>query len=173
MFKRMAPIGVALALVAALGGTAHATHPHFIAGQTGATLSGSSLVVSFKEAGLGDNALVEIEASATATANWFCVNRGSAHPQAANKRTSVSQVSQSGLFPSDKNGNVVGQLTVSAPDIPASFSCPNGQRLELGSLTYSDVAVTDQTNSVRFAIAGTFSTGCLITGVRFNKVSCL
>lgn len=146
--------------------------PHFIGNLTNATLSGDSLVVNFKEAGLSSGAVETITATATATANWFCVNNGSANPQASNKRTSESTVSASGTFTADKNGNVIGSLTVGSPSAPSDFSCPPGQTAELGSVTYSNVSITDDTSGASLAIRGTFSTGCLLSGVRFTRVSC-
>jgi hypothetical protein len=146
-------------------------NPHFIGNLTKGTLSGADLVVNFKEAGLSSGAVETITVTATVTENWFCVNRGSAHPQASNKRTSVSTVSVSDTFTADKNGNVIGSLTIAAPSAPSDFSCPSGQTLELGSITYSDVTITDETSGATFTI-GTVSSGCLLTGVRFNKVSC-
>jgi hypothetical protein len=144
--------------------------PHFIKNQTTATLSGTSLVVSFKEAGLPSGAVETITVTATATENWFCVNNGSANPQASNKRTSTSAVSVSGTFTADINGNVTGTLTATAPAAPSDFTCPGGQTLELGSITYSGITITDSTSGATLSL-GTVSSGCLLD-VRFNKVSC-
>lgn len=146
-------------------------NPHFIKNATSASLSGSSLVVSFKEAGLPSGAVETVQVTATATENWFCVNNGSGNPQASNKRTSVSTASASGQFTADINGNITGSLTVTAPAAPAGFSCPSGQTLELGSITYSSITITDLTSGATLSL-GTVSSGCLLSGVRFNKVSC-
>jgi hypothetical protein len=40
-----------------------------------------------KEAGLGDNQLVDYVASADASATYACINGGGKHPQAQNKET--------------------------------------------------------------------------------------
>ena len=142
---------------------AQADSPHFV--RASAELSGTNLVVSFKEAGLGTNQRTTYVASADATATYVCVNRGGANPSAANKTSVTEPVTATGTFPSGKNGQVTASLTIRAPGA-GSFSCPPGQSLELAQVTYSNVAITDTTNNVRQSIPGTFATGCLLPNVR-------
>jgi hypothetical protein len=59
---------------------------------------------------------------------------------------------------------VTASHTVSPP--PSDISCPPGQSLELASVTYTNVVLTDTTNNVVQPIAGTFSSGCLLPNVR-------
>jgi hypothetical protein len=151
-------MALALAAVPAL-----AQNEHFV--RASAALSGTNLVVSFKEAGLGDNVTITETASATATATYVCVNRGGANPSAANKTTITAPVSASGSFESGKNGTITGTLTLTPPG-PGSFTCPSGQSRELASVTYTNVAITDTTNGVTEPITGTFTTGCLLPNVR-------
>jgi hypothetical protein len=149
---------MAIAVPAAL-----ADSPHFISAS--AKLSGANLVVSFKEAGLGTNQLINYTASADGTAVYVCVNNGGGNPSAKNKTTVNGPVSASGTFSSGKNGNVVASLTLNPPSA-GGFSCPSGQDLELASASYTNVAITDNTNGVIEPIPGTFSTGCLLPHVR-------
>ena len=142
---------------------AFAASPHFISAS--AHLSGANLIVSFKEAGLGTNQLINYTASADATAVYVCVNRGGANPSAQNKATVSGPVSASGTFSSGKNGNVTASLTLNPPSA-GGFSCPSGQSLEVASVSYTNVAITDTTNGVTEPISGTFSTGCLLPDVR-------
>jgi hypothetical protein len=151
-------MALAIAAVPAL-----AQNEHFV--RASAALSGTNLVVSFKEAGLGDNVTITETASATATATYVCVNRGGANPSAANKTTITAPVSASGSFESGKNGTITGTLTLTPPG-PGSFTCPSGQSRELASVTYTNVAITDTTNGVTEPITGTFTTGCLLPNVR-------
>jgi hypothetical protein len=152
-----------LLFLVALATPANADNPHFV--QASAKLSGTNLVVSFKEAGLGTNQLINYVATATATATYVCVNRGGSNPSAGNKTTFTEPVSKTGSFSSGKNGQVTASLTI-APPGPGSFSCPPGQSLELAQVTYTSVAITDTTNNVTESIPGTFSTGCLLPNVR-------
>ena len=142
-------------MLALMAGAASAQNPHFI--KTDASFTGTSpnLAVSFKESGLGDNLLVNISVSAQASAVYACINGGGNHPQAANKATVSGAVQASGTF-SVKNGTTSGTLTLTPPG-PGSFSCPNGQKLVLASVTYSDVLLTDTTNGVNESIAGSFT----------------
>ena len=167
-FHRLAGrLGVAavttLLLMAVAIPAAFADSPHFISAS--AKLSGINLIVSFKEAGLGTNQLITYVASADATAVYVCVNNGGANPSAKNKTTVSGPVSATGTFSSGKNGNVVASLTLNPPSA-GSFSCPSGQDLEVASVSYTNVAITDTTNGVTESIPGTFSTGCLLPNVR-------
>lgn len=149
---------MAIAVPAAL-----ADSPHFISAS--AKLSGANLVVSFKEAGLGNNQLINYVASADATAVYVCVNNGGGNPSAKNKTTVNGPVSASGTFSSGKNGSISQSLTLTPPSA-GSFSCPSGQDLEMASVSYTNVAITDTTNNVSKPIPGTFSSGCLLPHVR-------
>lgn len=150
------PLAVCLAFV----GPAHAANgnAHFIKSATGASLSGSSLVVNFKEAGLASGAVETIQTTASATTTYECVNNGGHNPSASNKTTTVSQLSQTGTFTADKNGNLVGSQTLSPPSAAdLGFTCPSGQTVTFVGVSYSDVMITDLTSGASFAIPGTFS----------------
>ncbi|HEX6360843.1 hypothetical protein [Actinophytocola sp.] len=152
-----------LLLLVAFALPANAQSPHFL--RASASLSGTELTVSFKEAGLGNNAQIDYVASADATATYVCVNRGGSNPSAANKTTVTAPVSETGTFTSGKNGSITASLTISPPG-PGSFTCPSGQSRQLASASYTNVAITDTTNNVTEPIAGTFTTGCLLPNVR-------
>ena len=150
-------MAVALAAVPAL-----ADNPHFIRA-SGSLNNNGSLTVSFKEAGLGTNQNIDYALTADATATYVCVNRGGANPSAQNKTTVAGPVISTGTFNSGKNGQVTASLTVSPP--PSDISCPPGQSLELASVSYENVTLTDTTNNVSIAV-GDFSSGCLLPRVR-------
>jgi hypothetical protein len=139
-----------------------ADSPHFIRA-SGALNNDGSLTVSFKEAGLGTNQNIDYALTADATATYVCVNRGGANPSAQNKTTVSGPVTATGTFNSGKNGQVTAALTVSPP--PSDISCPPGQSLELASVSYTNVVLTDTTNNVSIAL-GDFSSGCLLPNVR-------
>ncbi len=147
----------ALAVPAAL-----AVSPHFISASATLNADGT-LTAKFKEAGLGTNQNINYVLSADGTATYVCVNRGGANPSAQNKTTVHGPVSASGTFNSGKNGNVNGSLTVSPP--PSDISCPKGQSLELASVSYTNVTLTDTTNNISVSL-GNFSSGCLLPDVR-------
>jgi hypothetical protein len=141
---------VALAAVPAL-----AASPHF-AGKTSSSVDSSgALVVNFKEAGLGNNQLVDYNLSiAKAEATWACINKGGKHPQAANKETFSESLNIPFSLSSDRNGNISGPVTVSpgTPLPPADFSCPSGQRLVLAGVSYTGITLTDLTNNLSASI---------------------
>jgi hypothetical protein len=129
----------ALAAAAVLVPLAWAGSPHFVDSTVNAARAGDSLVVSGKEAGLGDEAQVHIVLTATAA----CINPGGNQPQAANKET----FSTGGDFPV-QNGKADFSLTLTATFQP-SCSPPM-------SVQWTDVTVTDTTNSVTASFAGPF-----------------
>ena len=85
------------------------------------------------------------------------------NPSAQNKTTVNGPVSATGSFSSGKNGNVTASLTVSPP--PSDITCPKGQNLEVASVGYANVTLTDTTNGVSVSL-GDFSSGCLLPNVR-------
>jgi hypothetical protein len=156
---------LALAFGLAVGSVnALAASPHFISAAGSIDQATGVLTCSWKEAGLGNNQLIDYRCSASATATYVCVNRGGANPSAANKTTITAPVSQTGTFSSGKNGQITASLLVQPPG-SGSFSCPSGQSLELAQVSYSGVLLEDLTNGVSESL-GSFSTGCLLPDVR-------
>jgi len=84
--------------------SASAGSPHFV-GKISVKSSGSSLTVSGKEAGLGNETQVHI----VVTADAQCVNRGGNHPKAGNKESFAAD----GEFPV-QNGKATFSLTLNA-----------------------------------------------------------
>lgn len=134
--------------------TAGAAAPKFHSA-TGTVTGSGALTVSFDERGLG-NENVDYVLTADATAVFACINGGGNHPQAANKETINSEVSANGTF-QVKNGRVRASLTAGPPSA-GSFSCPNGQRLVLASVTYTNIVLTDTTNGVSTSVPDTSRT---------------
>lgn len=161
----MRPFRTTLAAIAAVAlvalfavPSAFAGNAHFIKHATNASLSGSDLVCNFKEAGLESGSVETITCSATATTTYECVNGGGHNPSASNKTTTTTDVSASGDFTANKNGNVVGSLTLS-PTTAAQlgFSCPPGQTTTFVGVTYEKVSISDATSGATQSIPGTFS----------------
>jgi hypothetical protein len=148
---RMIVALVALLIFGLTAQAAVAASPHFL--KASAARSGNNLVVSFKEAGLGDNENIDYVASATATRVDSCVNGGGQVPSDPKKTTTQAPVSTGGTF-SVKNGSVTASLTITPP--ATTLSCPPGQRATLISLTYTNVSITDTTNGISRDIPGTF-----------------
>jgi hypothetical protein len=129
---------VALTLLAALALSvlsavvAFAGHPHFV-GEPVVTVAGSTVTVTGKEAGLGNEAQIHV----TLTADAECVNRGGHNPSAANKTT----VSAAGDFPV-QNGKAEFSLSATAAFQP-NCSPPM-------SAVFSNVVVEDAANGLRF-----------------------
>jgi hypothetical protein len=152
-------MALALAAVPAL-----AQNEHFIRAGGSVNNTTGALTVSFKEAGLGTNQLINYELTADATATYVCVNRGGGNPSAQNKTTVAGPVTATGTFNSGKNGQVTASLTASPPG-PGSFSCPSGQSRQLAQVSYTDIVLTDLTNNVAITVADVNS-GCLLPNVR-------
>src|SRR5919204_1764006 len=149
LFFAAALTTAAIAVPAAL-----ADNPHFLSAKASVDGSGN-LLCTFKEAGLGTTvSTTNITCSANATAVYACLNGGGNHPQAANKETVSGPVSGGGAFPV-RNGQTTGSITV-APPGPGDFSCPNGQRLVLASVSYTNVTLTGEGGDTA-SVPGTFS----------------
>jgi hypothetical protein len=139
-----------------LRAAAQSGNAHFIKSGTSATRSGDLLNITFKEAGLASGSVETIVVSGTGTATFQCINGGGNNPSAANKTTVSSQVTNSGTFTANQSGNVTGSLSLSPPG-PGGFTCPPGQTLS-GPLnvSYTNVAINDQTSGASFSFTGTF-----------------
>lgn len=144
--------------LATSGAMAASGSPHFIKNATSASLSGANLVCKFKEAGLASGSVETVACSATQSITYECVNGGGKNPSASNKKTFATTVSKSGTFTADKNGNIVGSLTL-APASAASlgFACPPGQTVTLVSVSYTNASVTDQTSGASASLGGPFT----------------
>ncbi len=124
---------IVVVLSVTTAGPAFAGSPHFVSNTLSATVSadGTTLTVSGKEAGLGDEAQVHIVVTATAE----CINGGGNHPKAVNKASFAAE----GDFPV-QNGKANFSLSLTATFQPAC-SPPMTVR-------WSDVTVEDTTNGV-------------------------
>jgi hypothetical protein len=162
MKRRIAVVALVFMAFALVAQQALAVSPHFIRA-SGSLNNDGSLTVSFKEAGLGTNQNINYLLTADATATYVCVNRGGANPSAQNKTTVAGPVSATGTFNSGKNGQVTASLTAQPP--PSDISCPPGQRLELASVSYTNITLTDTTNGVMISVPDVNS-GCLLPNVR-------
>jgi hypothetical protein len=129
--RRLTFVVVALSAAAIAVPVAWAGSPHFVSNTVTATRTDDSLIVSGKEAGLGDEAQVHIVVTATAE----CINGGGKHPKAVNKES----VSAAGDFPV-QNGKAEFSLTLTATFQPAC-SPPMTVR-------FTNVTVTDETNGI-------------------------
>jgi hypothetical protein len=156
--KKVIALGAVLGVLVAIAPTAFAGNAHFIKSATSASLSGSSLVCTFKEAGLQSGSTETVTCSATATTTYECVNNGGKNPSASNKTTRQTAASGSGEFTADRNGNISGSVTISPPSAAdLGFSCPSGQTVTFVSVSYTGVTLTDEDSGAAIAIAGTFT----------------
>ena len=151
--------GVPFVLVAsALPAQAATGNGHFIASATSVSMSGANLSVAFKEAGLGSGSVETISVSANAATTYECVNGGGTNPAASNKHTYSTRRTASGTFTADRNGNVVGRLTLSPPSAASlGFRCPPGQTVTFVSVSYSALVLSDVTSGASLAFAGSYA----------------
>ena len=130
MKKKLAGIAALALCLAGLSTPAWAGSPHFV-GTPIATISGDTLTVSGKEAGLGNEQQIHVEVTADAA----CINPGGNHPEAANKESFTA----AGDFPV-QNGKADFSLTVVATFQP-SCSPPM-------TVAWSNIVVTDAANGL-------------------------
>lgn len=129
--RKVLASALAVGLLLTTAGIAVAGSPHFIGSAWNVNVSGNTLTVSGKEAGLGDEAQIHVVLTATAE----CWNNGGNHPQAQNKAT----FSAEGDFPV-QNGKATFSLTVTATFQP-DCSPPM-------TVVWTSASVTDTTNGI-------------------------
>jgi hypothetical protein len=125
------------------------TSPHFISA-TAAIQDDGSLAVSWKEAGLGNNVLIDYQAAATAAGQYQWFNHGGNKPQGNPFQFGPLVVTAAGTFSSGQNGNITATLVIQPPP-------PNQEVLDAGSgknwtlvltVSYSGISITDLTNGI-------------------------
>jgi hypothetical protein len=127
-------------------------NPHFIKHLVTSSVNDTgALVVDFKEAGLPSGAVGTVTLDTTASATYAYINNGGNHPQASNKESVVAQLSTSGVFTADQNGNIEGELTISPPPSNISPVVP-GQTLVLANVSYTGSSLTDSTSGAFTAV---------------------
>jgi hypothetical protein len=122
--KSMRRIMLAVVTVLTVGLTAQtalADNPHFV-GQPTATLSGTSLLIQFKAAGLGTGDYADFTLTGDLTVFSRCFNRGGNRPQADNKQETIS-VSEEGTF-AVRGGQTTGSFSLTAE---STLDCPGNQ----------------------------------------------
>jgi hypothetical protein len=117
-----------LAVVVLTASIGWAGSPHFVSVEV-VSVSGNSITVDGKEAGLGDESQIHV----VLTANAECINNGANHPKAANKASASAE----GDFPV-QNGRANFTLTATVTFQP-DCSPPM-------SVVFTSVVVCDDTN---------------------------
>jgi type II secretory pathway pseudopilin PulG len=135
MRRILATVALAAGLLAATTAPALAGSPHFVNDQTTFAQTGSTLTVTFKEAGLGDEPQVDYLLDAT----FQCVNPGGNDPAAGNKQS----FSTAATLPV-QNGQVSGSLSVTAVLQP---KCEPPMTVVVRSAT-----LTDTTNNLSVSL---------------------
>ena len=106
----------------------------------------SDLIIIGKVAGLGGTTF-EIFATADATADYACQNRGGEFPNDPKKQSVSARVGDTtGELPTPRSGTVRFTLDAEAP--ASTLSCPGGQVSVLTSITYSNVTLVLEENNV-------------------------
>lgn len=127
-------LSMVVALVAAVGlstTAAFAASPHYITGPT-ATVSGNSLVVTWKAAGLGNTVTsVDFSLTGTVTATAQCFTK-SGNPVNGVPKTDTTTVNTTGSFPV-RNGQTTGSLSVSPL---TTLTCTGSQKVHILSVSY-------------------------------------
>lgn len=130
-------VAVVAAVTLLLGSqAAFAGNPHFVTAD--ASVSGNTLTVDFKEAGLGNEEQVHVVLSADA----LCINNGGKHPRAVNKES----VEAAGDFPV-QNGKAEGTLSVTATFEP--------ECVPPMTVSFTNITLVDETSGATANIPGT------------------
>ncbi len=135
--KRYVVLAALIGAVAAISTVAFAGSPHQV-GTCTASQSGNTLAINdCKEAGLGDEAQINVTVSADA----LCINNGGHHPKAVNK-TSVS----SKLVVPVQNGKAVFNATLTATFQP---DCSPPMTVQ-----FTNISIVDTTNGITLVFTG-------------------
>ncbi len=126
----IAPAVIAAAAVFGFAAPAMAGSPHFVGTPT-FTTSGSTVTVSAKEAGLGNEAQIHV----VLTGDALCINNGGNHPKAVNK----ASIAAGSVVPV-QNGKADYTITATAAFQPA---CSPPMTVQ-----FQNLKLTDETNGL-------------------------
>jgi len=130
------PIAVATFLaVGLMSQLAFADSPHFIGPPSG-TVSGNTLTVTFRAAGLGNGPYADFSLDGDVKVFSRCYNKGGNKPQADNKQETID-VDLTQSFPVS-NGQTRGSFTVTPL---STLTCPGNQRVVIESVSF-DLTLT-------------------------------
>jgi hypothetical protein len=156
---RIVVLLAAAALLAVMAQASSATQgAHFFSASASVNSQGA-LVLSWDEAGVGQQEVGYSLTINSESAIYACYNNGGNHPQASNKvgPTGALDVSLGTFRP--ENGRVrVNDFVVTGTPLASTLTCPSGQTERLVQVTYSLGDLTDTTNNVSISLAA-FS-GC-------------
>lgn len=144
MRRTLFALAAVVATAALAAPAAFADSPHYIKGPT-VTVSGNSLTVSWKAAGLG-NTVTSADFSLTGTANVTsqCFTK-TGNPVNGVPKSETVDVDVSGTFPV-RNGSVTGSLTVSPL---STLKCTGNQHVEIQSVSFDLTLAGDDLPPVR------------------------
>jgi hypothetical protein len=130
--RRILVVIVAVLATALFAVPALADSPHYVTGPT-ATVSGNSLIVSWKAAGLGNTTTsVSFNLSGTVTTTSQCFTK-SGNPVNGVPKTETTDVNVTGTFPV-RNGQTTGSLTVSPL---STLTCSGNQHVVIQSTSFN------------------------------------
>jgi hypothetical protein len=140
---------LAAVAITAIAGVAYADSPHFVKGPTGGIdATNGDYTATWKEAGLGNNQLITYDLSAeNAIFTWRCFNKGSNQPQGDPNTGGTANLTTSGTFPSGKNGQITGSLSL-VPQQGTASCQGNGLKLCLLHAEYDNVTFFEETNNL-------------------------
>lgn len=136
-------LAASAASVVLAGGPAFAGNAHFIGSGTSASVSGTTVTVKFKEAGLESGSTSTIQVTGHIEMLVQCVNGGNKVPSDPKKTTFSSDISESGEFTAAKNGNLTGSLSLSGPPAASVLDCPGGQKATIMWVDFSNLVIDD------------------------------
>ena len=144
--RKLGLIGLVLVATAAIAGKGG--NPEFLRAPS-AKLGSPKVIVTWTEVGLGSVDSIDYIANATAAARYQCVNRGNNCPAASNKEDVLADLAVGGTFSVDKNGRISASMIIPAP--PATLVCPGNQVVDVVSVVFTDIRLTDVTNGISSA----------------------
>ena len=122
-----------------------AANPHFTHVSVTGLRDDGTLLIEFREAGLGNNQGVMIGSSVAGSVLMQCTPEGDGFERELRMS-----------FSSDKNGQITGSLVLS-PRLECRYPHPPDTKPVLLAVSYYNIKIMDYTNNLVWEIPGTFS----------------
>jgi hypothetical protein len=130
--RKLLLLAASVLVTGVFASAAVAASPHFI-GDPQATVTGNSLIVSFKAAGLGNSSTADFSLTGKVGVDSRCYTKSGNKPQAANKQETIN-VNTGPVSFDVRNGQTTGSFPAITP--LSTLTCPKGQVVVIESITY-------------------------------------
>jgi hypothetical protein len=145
---------IALSLTVATAALACAAH----FSNTTAKVGENGLTLVWSESGLPPTSKMAYTATADAKVSYGCFNKAGKLPSDKKKQvTFTAEAMAKVIRATNEKGNLYASVLVPTPAVGSRLSCPNGHKAMIGTVTYSNVEVSNTVAGTSYRFPSTYT----------------